>query len=136
MRIWLPFGKSKDLLKVSKFVQNQPVLHHLDRPNPYDPFAFVVGWPVSYWINTHAIMCKCGDVRNMKSANYLHLQMEKFGLCVGFITLPNIFSVCVQGPVYDMEKCNVDKFNFPYEKSWFVFFVWFTTFWLQFLDCT
>ena len=48
MRIWLPFGKSKDLLKVSEFVQNQPVLHHLDRPNPYDPFAFVVGWPVSY----------------------------------------------------------------------------------------
>ena len=68
-------------------------------------------------------MCKCGDVRNMKSANYLHLQMEKFGLCVGFITLPNIFFVCVQGPVYDMEKCNVDKINFPYEKNWFVFFV-------------
>ena len=49
-------------------------------------------------------MCKCGDVRNMKSANYLHLQMEKFGLCVGFITLPNIFFVCVQGPVYDRKN--------------------------------
>ena len=90
MLLWESFHQkeNQNSLKVSTYVQSWP-----DPPGqytdswsctvhttgPHEPFAFLIGWLVLHWGNTHAIMCKCIKLTNArtKSANYSSLQAEQ-----------------------------------------------------------